>query len=252
MWWCACAPAPAAYRGGAEHFPPFGRKPQTPDWPAPPQSGDSPRSGSPRPCEQSVPQLPSRPGVGLASMLRAIELARDEPSVPSQNGIRQSGSRYVAECLAAQSTTNLAELRSLGVRELRPTLQLASQDLVLSGKIFIPQQQLLVHRPADVGQDACPLHELPHLPAGSQWAPSIAPNNVTDNARRAHAEWHNSPTFIAVRIFWPYGIPRMRLKLDARASLLDDAAAPAQKILMRSTAAKRVPRSWAYSTGGRV
>src|SRR5262244_1985049 len=97
--------------------------------------------------------------------LRAIELARDEPSVPSQNGIRQSGSRYIAECLAAQSTTNLAELRSLGVRELRPTLQLASQDLVLSGEIFIPQQQLLVHRPADVGQDACPLHELPHLPA---------------------------------------------------------------------------------------
>src|SRR5262245_49578035 len=96
-------------------------------------------------------------------MLRAIELARDEPLVPSQNGIRQSGSRYIAQCLAAQSTTNLAELRSLGVRELRPTLQLASQDLVLSGEMFIPQQQLLVHRPADVGQDACPLHELPHF-----------------------------------------------------------------------------------------
>src|SRR5499426_1293253 len=135
------------------------------------------------------------PGSAWASMLRAIELARDEPSVPSQNGIRQSGSRYVAECLAAQSTTNLAELRSLGVRELRPTLQLASQDLVLSGEIFIPQQQLLVHRPADVGQDACPLHELPHLPAGSQWPPLIAGNNVTDNARRAYAEWHRLPNF---------------------------------------------------------
>jgi hypothetical protein len=59
---------------------------------------------------------PLDPGSAWASMLRAIELARDEPSVPSQNSIRQSGSRYVAECLAAQSTTNLAELRSLGVR----------------------------------------------------------------------------------------------------------------------------------------
>src|SRR5215475_8357329 len=104
---------------------------------------------------------PVDPGPTWASILRAIELARDEPPVPSQNGIRQSGSRYVAEYLAAQSTTNLAELRSLGVRELRPTLQLASQDLVLSGEIFIPQQQLLVHRPADVGQDTCPLHEPP-------------------------------------------------------------------------------------------
>src|SRR5215831_19541358 len=138
-------------------------------------------------------------------MLRAIELARDEPSVPSQNGIRQSGSRYIAECLAAQSTTNLAEPRSLGVRELRPTLQLTSQDLVLSGEIFISQQQLLVQRPADVGQDACPLHELPHLPAGSQWPPLIAPNNVTDNARRAHAECYKLPNlscsanFLAIR-----------------------------------------------------
>src|SRR5262245_10545899 len=44
---------------------------------------------------------PLDPGSAWASMLRAIELARDEPPVPTQNGIRQSGSRYVAECLAA-------------------------------------------------------------------------------------------------------------------------------------------------------
>src|SRR5215468_3456954 len=178
MWSCACAPAPAAYRGGAEHFPPFGRKLQTPDWPGPPQSGDSPRSGSARHANNQFLNGPVDPGSARASMLRAIELARAEPSVPSQNGIRQSGSRYIAECLAAQSTTNLAELRSLGVRELRPTLQLASQDLVLSGEIFIPQQQLLVHRPADVGQDACPLHELPHSRPFAM-ATLIAPNNVT-------------------------------------------------------------------------
>src|SRR5215471_17545428 len=53
---------------------------------------------------------PLDPGSAWASMLRAIE-----------DGIRQSGSRYIAECLAAQSTNNLAELRSLGVRELWPT-----------------------------------------------------------------------------------------------------------------------------------
>src|SRR5262245_38828926 len=155
-------PAYIRTHGGAEHFPPFGRKLQTPDWPAPAQSADSPRSGSPRPCEQSVPQLPSRPGVDLGFDASSHRTCARRAFGTIQNGIRQSGSRYVAECLAAQSTTNLAELRSLGVRELRPTLQLASQDLVLSGEIFIPQQQLLVHRPADVGQDACPFHELPH------------------------------------------------------------------------------------------
>src|SRR5262245_60669582 len=74
-----------------------------------------------------------------------------------------------------------------------------------AARYSIPQQQLVVHRPADVGQDACPLHELPHLPAGSQCPPLIAPNNVMDNARRAHAEWHKLPNlscsanFLAIR-----------------------------------------------------
>src|SRR5262245_8729293 len=161
MWSCACAPVPAAERDVAEHFPPFDRKSHTRDWPRRRQSGHSPRSGSPRPCEQSVPQLPSRPGVGLGFDASSHRTCARRAFGTIPNGIRQSGSRYVAQCLAAKSTTNLAELHSLGVRELRPTLQLASQDLVLSGEIFIPQQQLLVHRPADVGQDTCPLHEPP-------------------------------------------------------------------------------------------
>src|ERR1035438_4406621 len=46
----------------------------------------------------------------------------------------RSFSYHFAECLAAQSTANLAKLR------------------------------LLVHRPRNVGQDTCPLHESPALP----------------------------------------------------------------------------------------
>src|SRR5215510_1438317 len=46
----------------------------------------------------------------------------------------------------------------------------------------------------------------PILPGGSQWAPLIAPNNIPDNARRAHAEWHKLPNlscsanFLAIRV----------------------------------------------------
>src|SRR5450830_410449 len=95
--------------------------------------------------------------------LRAIELAGDEPSVPCQDGVRQGGSRHLAECLATQSTANLAKLRSLRVRKLQPPLQLAPQDPVFSSQILIPQQQLMVHRPRNVGQDTCPLHESPPI-----------------------------------------------------------------------------------------
>src|ERR1017187_6255800 len=64
-----------------------------------------------------------RPARG-STLLRAIELASDEPSVPSQDGIRQGGSRHLAERLAAQPMANFAQLRSLGVRELQPPVQL--------------------------------------------------------------------------------------------------------------------------------
>jgi hypothetical protein len=54
--------------------------------------------------------------------------------------------------------TNLAKRGSLGVRELEPSFQLGPQDAVFGGQIFVPRQQLLIHRASDVGQDARPIH----------------------------------------------------------------------------------------------
>jgi hypothetical protein len=42
--------------------------------------------------------------------------------------------------------------------EHHSAFQLISQDAVFGGPIFVPSQQLLVHRPCDVGQDARPIH----------------------------------------------------------------------------------------------
>jgi hypothetical protein len=58
----------------------------------------------------------------------------------------------------APAMTNLAERGSLGVREHRSAFQLIFQDAVFGGQIFVPGQQLLAHRPCDVGQDARPIH----------------------------------------------------------------------------------------------
>src|SRR6266481_871166 len=118
---------------------------------------------------------------------RCIELASDEPSIPSQDGLRQGGSRHLAEGLAADPIPNLAELRSLSVREAQAPLHLGLQDPVFSGQILIPQQQLLVHGPRDVGQDTCPLHKCPPSPADPPWAPPIAPKNVADDTLRGYA-----------------------------------------------------------------
>ena len=64
----------------------------------------------------------------------------------------------LGEGIAAQAMTNLAERGSLGVRELEPSFQLGLQDAVFGGQIFVPRQQLLIHRSSDAGQDARPIH----------------------------------------------------------------------------------------------
>src|SRR5450830_1495851 len=64
-WSYTFAPARAVDRDVAECCRPSDPRPHAPDWLAPPQSGHSPRTDSPRPCEQSAPQLSCRPAAGL-------------------------------------------------------------------------------------------------------------------------------------------------------------------------------------------
>src|SRR5450759_3108666 len=95
--------------------------------------------------------------------LRAIELAGDEPSVPCQ---MVSGRAAVATSPSAlrpsRRPISPSFARSASESFSRP-LQLAPQNPVFSSQILIPQQQFLVHRPCDVGQDTCPLHESPPI-----------------------------------------------------------------------------------------
>ncbi len=54
--------------------------------------------------------------------------------------------------------TNLAERGSLGENRILKDQLKGRLMLSDGGQIFVPGQQLLVHRPCDVGQDACPIH----------------------------------------------------------------------------------------------
>src|SRR5450759_541837 len=126
-----------------------------------------------------------RPGVRRfcePSNLRATSLRYHAKMVSGRAAVATSPS-----ALRTQSTANLAKLRSLRVRKLQPPLQLAPQDPVFSSQILIPQQQLLVHRPPNVGQDTCPLHESPLCARRSARAPLIAPKNLVDDTRRGYA-----------------------------------------------------------------
>jgi hypothetical protein len=65
----------------------------------------------------------------------------DGRNVTVGHGIRQGGGCHLAKSLAAQPMANFAQLRSLGVRELQPPVQLAPQDSVFCGQMLIPQQR---------------------------------------------------------------------------------------------------------------
>ena len=126
-----------------------------------------------------------------STRLRAIEFAGDQLAVPGQDGVRPRHSCHLGENLAAQAMTDLSQRGSLGVRELQPPLQLRLQDAVLGGQIFVPRQQLLVHRPRDVGQDARPIHQShPTAPFGCR-------EIVEGEIRRGHNGDAQIPVFSA-------------------------------------------------------
>jgi ABC transporter substrate binding protein len=98
---------------------------------------------------------------------------------PSASAARQSD--------AVSTTTARSQRSALGVRQLQPPLQLGLQDAIFGGQIFDPRQQLLVHRPRDVGQDARPIHS-PSAAADSQL---IAPRNRSQR-QPARLHWEST------------------------------------------------------------
>ena len=94
-------------------------------------------------------------------MPRAIELAGDKLAIPAKDGVRPGNGGDVSQNLSVQGMAGLAQRAVLGVRELKPTVQLGLHDAVFGRQVFVPSQQLLVHRPRHVGQDARPIHNRP-------------------------------------------------------------------------------------------
>jgi hypothetical protein len=85
----------------------------------------------------------------------------DQLAIPGQDGVGLSHSCDLGESRAAEPMPDFTKRGALGVRKLQASIQLVFQNAVLGGQIFIPRQQFFVHRPSDVGQHACPIHDRP-------------------------------------------------------------------------------------------
>jgi hypothetical protein len=121
-------------------------------------------------------------------------------------GRRSAPAGPIPSNLPAQAMTDLAKRASLGVRELQSTFQLGLHDAVFGGQIFVPRQQLLVHRPPYVGQDARPIHNGPPAPTLGEVVVD-RPKTVPDSLRHRYAD----PGFSATSVFSPYRIVQISL-----------------------------------------
>src|SRR5450755_5180165 len=113
---------------------------------------------------RTISSSTSRVTRGLPGPRRAFEPSNLPATSLRYQARMVSGLATVATSARAwrpRPMTDLPEHRSLGVRELQSSIQLALQDAVFRGQIFVPRQQLLIHRPANVGKDARPVHNGP-------------------------------------------------------------------------------------------
>ena len=105
------------------------------------------------PLELRISARPAR----SPTRLRTIELAGDELLVPAQDGVGQRGVRDLRQGLATQPMTNFAQSCSLCVRQPQATLELGSENPVLSGQILRAYQKLLVDQAGNVSEHPSPL-----------------------------------------------------------------------------------------------
>ena len=100
-------------------------------------------------------RIDSRP-TGIASVFGSIELVRDQPAVPGQNGVGLGHTRYPGQSLAAESFADLGERGSLRIRETQTRRQLRAENAVFGGQVLVLEEQFLIDQAGHVRQQADP------------------------------------------------------------------------------------------------
>ena len=91
----------------------------------------------------------------------------------------------------------------LGVGQLLSTFQLGLHDAVFGRQVFVPRQQLLVHRPRHVSQDARLIRKRP-LPYPDSATASWTVREIVLNRLRNYYRRRPNHCSPAVSVFWPY------------------------------------------------
>ena len=102
----------------------------------------------------------------IMSILGAVELLRDQSAMPAQKGVGLDDVGYLLQSFLAKPLTNLGQRLPFTVGQTQATLDLVSKNAVLGRQVLVPQQEFLINRARDVGQQFLPVHRLSNMFGG--------------------------------------------------------------------------------------
>ena len=83
-------------------------------------------------------------------MLRAVELAGNQTTIPGQDGIRFGNAGHFHQIFPAQAFSDLSQGRAFGVGEPQTPREVGAEDSILCDQVLALEEQALVHRASDV------------------------------------------------------------------------------------------------------
>src|SRR5687768_15939075 len=75
----------------------------------------------------------------IGTVFGAIELAGNEPAIPSQDGIRLRGTGHLLQSLPSEALSNLGQCAPLRIGESKSVRKVSSQNAVLGSAVLVLQ-----------------------------------------------------------------------------------------------------------------
>jgi hypothetical protein len=99
-------------------------------------------------------------------MLGAVELAGNEPAIPSQDGLWLGDQGHVRQIFPAETLADLSECAPLRVGESELCGEVGAEDSVLGDEVFALEEQALIDQTCHIREQSCPFVVL-HLESAS-------------------------------------------------------------------------------------
>jgi hypothetical protein len=91
----------------------------------------------------------------VGTMLRAVELAGDQPTIPGEDRFRFRNTGHFRQTLPPERFSDFGEGRALGVGKPQSSGGVGAKDSILRNQVFALEEQALIDQASHVRQQPC-------------------------------------------------------------------------------------------------